>query len=130
MKIPGNATPKARANPYSGRTSHGGADGLGEYRIEGIKAGEEWMPQDKESRRIDYASGDVKPGWLRGGARGAPGVTDERPNFDKSPARKGNSQPMSVDGGNMEKSPFSPASKATSAESDWNPNYKPNKARG
>jgi hypothetical protein len=47
------------------------------------------------------------------------------PNFDVSDARKGNDAPSSKGGRESFPSPFSGASKATKAESDWSADYKP-----
>jgi hypothetical protein len=102
-KIPGKSSPQGRTripvstNFYSGRTSHGGADGLGKYNEDAH------LPQtlgDPEvTQRAKNYGGDTPNGWLRGSGKGVPGVTDERPHFDNDTTRKGNDAPLLKGGG-------------------------------
>jgi len=137
--IPGKAGPKSGTIPsgripvstnfYGDRPSFGGADGLGKYNLNEHVPLSEGDPET--TQRAKNYSNDVKRGWMLGddvgGKGGAPGIGDNKPYFDQDKSRAGNSKPMMKDGGNCEKSPFSSAKHATSADSDWTTNYKPRK---
>jgi hypothetical protein len=108
---------------YAGRKSFGGKDGLG-------KCVESQVNQFDEDKHAANYDNEVKSDWRRGddvgGKGGIPGVTD-KPLFDNDKTRAGNAKPISTGGSDTQKSPFSGASKATAAESDWSADYKPNK---
>jgi hypothetical protein len=106
------------AKLYSGRTSHGSPDGLG--KGEGIDN----FPQNKNDQPLKRNSGDVANGWMRGHG-GGDGISNDKPHFDQDKTRKGNAAPISKGGENSSRNPFSSASNAAKAESDWNPNYQP-----
>src|SRR6267143_1230152 len=89
--IPGKAGPTnsrvksgripVSTNFYGNRDSFGGKDGLGAYDTNEHLPHSEGDPETAQRQR-NY-SNDVPNGWLRGGTTGVPGVTDERPHFDR-----------------------------------------------
>jgi hypothetical protein len=122
MAITGNK-PKTNVEKglYTGRKSGPGPNGTGEFGESGLAT-----PDPTSAHGKGYG-GDV-PAARR--PRQSGDTDGMNRFFDHDSSRKGNAAPISKDGGNTEKSPFSDAAKATkAAESDWDSNYKPNKVR-
>lgn len=112
--------PKNVDNPYTGRTRPSRKEWMGDCA--GRDAQKSQFPEDQQAK--GYGGDDIAKGWFRDGD----GATD-KPNFDRDKSRKGNDAPSSKGGRESFPSPFSAASKAAKAESDWNPTYTPNKVR-
>jgi|SRR5882724_3907282 len=110
MKIPGNATPKARANPYAGRTSHGGADGLGKFD-ENQTAPQSLGDPEVTQRAKNYSNMTAKS-WVHGGD------AMSRPGFDHSTARRGNDAPISKGGEDGKRNHFSAAASGIKGRED------------
>jgi len=119
-KIPGNKPARnVEAHAYSGRTSPSRKEWMGDCADRDAT-----KPQDPIDQHAKGYSNIVPDSRRFGDQHGV------NPNFDVSDARRNNDRPISKDGGNCEKSPFSAANSAAKAESDWNPTYQPRKHKG